>query len=357
MDFSHLLQAGAANAWLYLPMALLLGALHGLEPGHSKTMMAAFIVAVRGTVFQAALLGLSAAISHSLVIWLLAALALHFGQQWNVTAVEPYLQVATGVAVTALAIWNWRRTRRDQAGPGEHAHEHHHHDETKTLSGRHGETQLAVFEDGVPPRFRLTPPAAASPTSVSVTTTRPDGTVQVFAMTRREQFWESQESIPEPHEFSAIVNLRHADGEETLFTEFVEHAHHHNLDGEDDDAHARAHASDIRRRFSGRAITTPQIVLFGLTGGLMPCPAAFSILLICLQLKRVVLGFTIVAAFSVGLAITLVSVGVIAAWGAQRMTQASGRLSRIARRAPYFSSVLLILLGVIFIGRGLIQLL
>jgi ABC-type nickel/cobalt efflux system permease component RcnA len=26
-------------AWLYFPSAILLGALHGLEPGHSKTMM------------------------------------------------------------------------------------------------------------------------------------------------------------------------------------------------------------------------------------------------------------------------------------------------------------------------------
>ncbi|MDW3877252.1 hypothetical protein IDF44_19340 [Klebsiella pneumoniae] len=47
-DFTSLLQQG--NAWLFIPSAILLGALHGLEPGHSKTMMAAFIVAVRGNV-------------------------------------------------------------------------------------------------------------------------------------------------------------------------------------------------------------------------------------------------------------------------------------------------------------------
>ena len=39
-DFATLLQQG--NAWLFVPSAILLGALHGLEPGHSKTMMAAF---------------------------------------------------------------------------------------------------------------------------------------------------------------------------------------------------------------------------------------------------------------------------------------------------------------------------
>ena len=55
--FSELLNQGTAHAWLFIPSAILLGALHGLEPGHSKTMMAAFIIAVRGTVMQAVLLG------------------------------------------------------------------------------------------------------------------------------------------------------------------------------------------------------------------------------------------------------------------------------------------------------------
>ena len=68
-DFSALLQHGASNGWLFVPSAILLGALHGLEPGHSKTMMAAFIVAVRGTVLQAVLLGLSATISHTAIVW------------------------------------------------------------------------------------------------------------------------------------------------------------------------------------------------------------------------------------------------------------------------------------------------
>jgi ABC-type nickel/cobalt efflux system permease component RcnA len=49
-SLAELLSQGAGNAWLFIPSAILLGALHGLEPGHSKTMMAAFIVAIRGRV-------------------------------------------------------------------------------------------------------------------------------------------------------------------------------------------------------------------------------------------------------------------------------------------------------------------
>ena len=71
-SFNDLLQQGAANAWLFFPSAILLGALHGLEPGHSKTMMAAFIVAVRGTVSQAVMLGLAATVSHTIVVWAVA---------------------------------------------------------------------------------------------------------------------------------------------------------------------------------------------------------------------------------------------------------------------------------------------
>lgn len=54
-------------------------------------------------------------------------------------------------------------------------------------------------------------------------------------------------------------------------------------DGYQDD-HALAHANDIRHRFADRNVTTWQILVFGLTGGLIPCPSAISVLLLCLQL-------------------------------------------------------------------------
>jgi nickel/cobalt exporter len=123
-DINQLIQSGSAHVWLYIPVAILLGALHGLEPGHSKTMMAAFIIAVRGTVWQAVLLGLSAAISHSLLIWLLAGLALHYGGQWNVEHTEPYFHLASAVMILALAVWMFIRTRHEVA----EAHSHDHRD-------------------------------------------------------------------------------------------------------------------------------------------------------------------------------------------------------------------------------------
>ncbi len=72
----------------------------------------------------------------------------------------------------------------------------------------------------------------------------------------------------------------------------------------------RAHANEIKMRFAGRDVTTGQIILFGPTGGLIPCPASITVLLLCLQLKQIALGATLVLYFSVGLAATMVTVGV-----------------------------------------------
>ena len=114
LSFADLLHEGAGRAWLFFPTAVLLGALHGLEPGHSKTMMAAFIIAVRGTVAQAALLGLSAALSHSAVVWLIALGSQYLGREYAAETVEPYLQLGSAVVIAGVAVWMMWRNLREQ---------------------------------------------------------------------------------------------------------------------------------------------------------------------------------------------------------------------------------------------------
>ena len=289
-DFLHALQSGSTSLWLFIPTAILLGAMHGLEPGHSKTMMAAFIVAIRGTVWQAVLLGLSAAISHSLIIWVLAAAALYFGSQWNAESVEPYLQIGSAVCILALALWMFLRTRRElreahhhHHGHGhhhhDHAHEHdggHEHDDSFLLHTGHGKIELSVFENGVPPVFRLRAPAGETlpeAANVIVETVRPGDVRQTFAFTAKDGFLESRDDIPEPHEFGVVLTLTVGGERHTARTEFREaHEHTHGKGAEFQDAHELEHATDIRQRFAGRAVTTPQIMLFGVTGGIMLAP-------------------------------------------------------------------------------------
>ena len=241
-DFTSLLQQG--NAWLFIPSAILLGALHGLEPGHSKTMMAAFIVAVRGTLKQAVLLGLAATVSHTAVVWLVAMAGLWFGRGWDAQTSEPWFQLISGILIVLIACWMLRRTwlesrthQRDRDHNHNHNHNHNHdHDHDHHHAHHH------------------------------------------------------------PHQHHP-------------------HAHPLVATAEWQDAHQRAHAEEINRRFNGQRVTTGQIVLFGLTGGLIPCPASITVLLICLQLKKVSLGATLVMSFSVGLALTLVASGAIAKAG------------------------------------------
>jgi nickel/cobalt exporter len=88
----------------------LLGALHGLEPGHSKTMMAAFIVAIRGTLKQAILLGLAATLSHTVVVWVIAMAGMWFGRGWDAQTAEPWFQLLSGGIIIAIALWMLWRT-------------------------------------------------------------------------------------------------------------------------------------------------------------------------------------------------------------------------------------------------------
>jgi len=41
----------------YLPVAMMLGGLHALEPGHAKTLTAAYLIGIKGTRSDAVLLG------------------------------------------------------------------------------------------------------------------------------------------------------------------------------------------------------------------------------------------------------------------------------------------------------------
>jgi nickel/cobalt transporter (NicO) family protein len=365
-DIAQLLQSGG-NGWLYLPFAVLLGALHGLEPGHSKTMMAAYIVAIRGTIGQAVLLGVCAALSHSLIVWIVAMLGLSLGREILNSHFEAWLLIASGVIILGIAVWMLWRTgqslgwfRRHHHGHHDHGHhghdDHHHHDEIRTIDTGHGVVELSIFEDGVPPRWRLRT-VSGNPwraEDVLVETDRGDGSGERFRFVERDGYLESAGEIPEPHEFTARVRLAHGDHAHTYKVTFSEHDHGYHYD----DAHEREHAEQIARQLAanGGNVTTGQIALFGITGGLIPCPASITVLLICLQLGQFTLGAATVAAFSLGLAITMVSIGVAAAWGVHHASKRINLSDRLLRRLPLASAGLVGVLGVVMLVQGVLDL-
>ncbi|WAC58567.1 nickel/cobalt efflux transporter [Brevundimonas sp. SL130] len=362
--FADLLQQGSAHAWLFIPSALLLGALHGLEPGHSKTMMAAFIVAVRGTVWQAILLGLSATLSHTAIVWAIALAGLYFGRNLDIEASEGWFQLASALIILGVAAWMIFATWREQrAVHNEHGHDHdhghsHRHDGTRRIDTGHGVLVLSIFEEDIPPEFRVAAESGllAETEDIIVTTTREGGATQSFKFERYGEVLRSTEDIPEPHAFTARLTIGrpgHVHAFDVVFSE-DDHGHDHGHGGLDvsdpdyQDAHERAHANDIKRRFADRKVTTWQIMLFGLTGGLIPCPASITVLLLCLQLREVALGATLVLCFSIGLAATMVTVGVAAAIGMRHAeTRWSKGFSSFARKAPYASGALIAIVGIV----------
>ncbi|MBM3625702.1 MAG: nickel/cobalt efflux protein RcnA, partial [Alphaproteobacteria bacterium] len=104
--------------------------------------------------------------------------------------------------------------------------------------------------------------------------------------------------------------------------------------------------------FANRRVTTGQIILFGLTGGLIPCPASITVLLLCLQVGRIGLGALLVLCFSVGLALTLVLVGVAAALGLRHAASCWPGFEAFAARAPYFSGAIVAAIGAYTIASG-----
>ncbi|MFH7572617.1 HoxN/HupN/NixA family nickel/cobalt transporter, partial [Pseudomonas syringae group genomosp. 7] len=76
---------------------------HGPEPGDSKTMMAAFIVASRGSVRQAVMLGLAATLSQTAVVWLVAMAGMYQGPGLDPQTTEPYIPLASAVLIIAIA--------------------------------------------------------------------------------------------------------------------------------------------------------------------------------------------------------------------------------------------------------------
>ncbi|GAC1458219.1 MAG: hypothetical protein PVS2B3_12360 [Steroidobacteraceae bacterium] len=220
----------------------------------------------------------------------------------------------------------------------------------------HGVVRLQIFEQGVAPRFRLASASGADwpAGQVRIETERGDGGRQTFTFRRQDGYLESVEEIPEPHEFVARLRLGELQHTHDYDLEFVEHGHDHAVAAYRQldvtapgyqDPHELAHANDIRRRFANREVTTGQIVMFGLTGGLIPCPASITVLLLCLQLKKFTLGATLVLCFSVGLALTMVTSGAIAALGVKHAAKRVRGFGELARNAPYLSATVIVLVG------------
>lgn len=245
---------------LYFPTAVALGALHAIEPGHAKTLTAAYLIGIKGTKRDAVLLGLSVALTHSLVVIGLSVIALWVGREAFTDQATRGLQTVSAAVVMLLGTWMlWRRWPARRLLANDHPHHHYSDDQ--------------------------------------------------------------------PHDHPH------------------QHTHDHSDHSLDEDEHARQHAATLPGYVHrGERPTSGQIMAFGAAGGMIPCPASVTVMLLALSVGQVGLGLFTVFGFSLGLALTLVGIGLLIVASLNRLGEAH-RFGWLSRRAPLISAAVVVLSG------------
>lgn len=249
-------QLGWSVVLIALAVAVGLGAFHALEPGHGKTLVAAYLVGSRGTMKHALLLGVIVTAAHTSGVYLLGGITLYASQYIVPERLYPWLGVVSGVMITILgAVLLFQRYRSKGVG---HSHHHGH--------GRHAH----------------------------------------------------------PHEH--------------------EHAQQHNHSHAHEDDHGHRHAHDGHHHHDGTA-SLRELFTLGISGGIVPCPAALVVLLSAVSMNRVGFGLLLIVAFSAGLAAVLVGIGVLMVYARQSMSRFQSEGKWITRWLPITSSAFIVLFG------------
>lgn len=149
-------EPGSVSLWAVF-VALLLGALHALSPGHGKTLVAAYLVGQRGTVAHAILLGLVVTLTHVASVVVLGLVALWASESFLPASLSQILSIASGVLIALLGggmLWRRWRAARSHGHSHDHDHDHHHghdhdHDHRHGHGHDHGHVHLAEPERGL----------------------------------------------------------------------------------------------------------------------------------------------------------------------------------------------------------------
>ncbi len=257
--FTELITTRQMSLWFLLTAALIsmgLGALHAMEPGHGKTIVAAYLVGSKGTARHAFLLGLIVTVAHTASVFALGAITLYASRYILPEQLYPWLGLLSGLTIAALG--GYMFLRRWTGEEVEHAH---------TAGEMHGHWFSSKKKQ-----------AANTNPSAAPETTLPSGIAAA------------------------------APG-------------------------------------STRTISLLQLFTLGITGGIIPCPAALVVLLSAFALHRIHLGFFLITCFSMGLAAVLISFGLLMVYARRFMSsrQMDGPWTR--RWLPVASAAFMTILG------------
>jgi len=263
--FTELVSARDLSFWFLLTAALIaagLGALHALEPGHGKTIVAAYLVGSKGTARHAVFLGLIVTAAHTAGVYLLGAITLYASRYVVPEQLYPWLGVISGIIIAVLA--SYLIVRAWTGEDGHHSHE--------------------------------------------------IGT-------------------PHSHWFVSLGRRRTA---------------------EKDDFQRLVDSGAISRQAAKR-VSFPELLTLGITGGIVPCPAALVVLLSAFSLRRVGLGLFLIVAFSLGLAAVLIAIGLMMVYARQFIARWKSDGSIVKRWLPMASAGFMLVLGLGIAGQALMS--
>jgi nickel/cobalt exporter len=272
--------AGANSVALLAALALAaaLGAMHGLGPGHGKTLVAAYLIGSRGTAKHAALLGLTVTVTHTIGVYALGALTIVAARFIVPETLYPLISLVSGLMVLAIGV----SLVRSRLGPMAHRQVHTHD---------HGHS----------------------------------------------------------HQLPPSLTLPLKGGGDRHEHDHAHHLHEHHHSGAVAHSHGgRVHSHDVPER--ARDTLMPRnLIMLGISGGILPCPTALVLLLAAISFHNIPLGLLLVLAFSVGLAGILTAIGMLVVYGGRtlRHIQVGARLaaSRPARLLPALSAFVIALWG------------
>ncbi|MEV0925752.1 hypothetical protein AB0I99_11565 [Streptomyces spongiicola] len=305
---------------LALLVALVLGALHALAPGHGKTLMAAAAAAGgRSSLREVLALGASVTVTHTLGVFALGALIV--AGSAVTPAVVGWLGMASGILVAVAGALLARRAWQDRAHGRGHTHVH-------WLGGGRFRTYTHTHTH---------------------TNSRGDG-----AGDGHDQGEDRGHDAARARDAAQVHGHTHGRGHGHKpgpghHQHRHEHEHEHRRTGREHpaagDRHPLDHGSQGQRPLR-------RSILLGLAGGLVPSPSAVVVLVGAAALGHAWFGLLLVVAYGAGLALTLTAAGFavvrlggrIAARLARRRT--AGRLAGLVQRsAPIGTALTVVLLG------------
>lgn len=347
---------------LLFGLAMVAGAFHAFTPGHGKTLVAAFLIANRGTLWHAIALGLLVTLTHSASIYLLGGLVLAATEFFLPGRVIPIIEIAAGILVIGLGIW--MLFTRIYGGVADHAHVLpnlailEHRNMNVLLDGNAADAVDLLITASIRPDVQ-TAMERAGADNINICSLGCE-THDLLPTIKPERL--NLATVKHALKTGAVDGMVVSAGKrQTLVNRMAQRmGRSPAMDEPGTLDEAAALLIEATQRFTRRGpVHIPQTELswrslasMGLAGGMVPCPDALAILLIALSMGQLLLGLSVVFFFSIGLALTLIAVGLLIV-SSGRMFAQSPFLDRLSVITPYAASIFITSIGFWMVARVL----